>query len=195
MSLRPWHVVAGWGVGNLVLVAVLFGFHESLWGELLYLASGFPLAVFAAAIWYSDHISHSGVRTLGGSAIAAVPFGLGSALLGVGLIFATWLAIVGGVLVVLSGAELLRSRPQRLHASVAELARLPVRTLASPPTFSTAAMEEESSESEPESSVQSAGVGRAKRRGTPMTTSLALGAAAAAWLREVVRARQRRTDD
>jgi hypothetical protein len=192
MSLRPWHIVTGWGVGNLVLVGVLFGFHESLWGELLYLLAGVPLAIFAVAVWYSDHISHSGVRNLGGSADTALPFAFSCAVIGIGVIFSVWIVVVGVVLTLATGARLLHAAPTRLHAAPEELARLPVRTLASPPDFSTAALEEGNEDAEQASS---AGTPRsepgAHRRDSATVPAVALVAAAGMWVREVVKARRR----
>lgn len=193
MTLRPWHVVAGWGVGNLVLAGILFGFHESLWPELLYLAAGLPLALFAAGVWYSDHISHSGVRTVGGSAIAAVPFAFGCALIGLGLIYATWIALVGVLVVLATGVQLVRSAPARLPPPVPELARLPVKTLDSPPTFSTAALEEDGQGEEEPGADEAAESGR-PGADRPTTTSIAVAAGAAAWVVEIFRARRRRAE-
>lgn len=192
MSLRPWHVVTGWGIGNLVLVGVLFGFHESLWGELLYLLAGVPLAIFALAIWYSDHISHSGVRNLGGAAATALPFAFSCAVIGIGVIFSVWIAVVGVVLTLVTGAQLVRATPTRLHAAPEELARLPVRTLASPPDFSTAAFEDDDEDSEQGSSDESPrSEPGAHRRDHATVPAVALAAAAGMWVREVVRARRR----
>lgn len=193
MSLRPWHVVTGWGLGNLVLVGVLFSFHESLLGELLYLIAGVPLAIFAMAVWYSDHISHSGVRNLGGSPMIALPFAFGCAVIGIGLIFSVWIAVVGVVVAVVTGAHLVRARPTRLHAAPEELARLPVRTLASPPDFSTAAFEEGDEASEPGSAdVAPRTEPGAHHRDHATVPAVAVIAAAGMWVREVVKARRRR---
>jgi hypothetical protein len=161
-------------------------------GELLYLIAGVPLAIFAMAVWYSDHISHSGVRNLGGSPVIALPFAFGCAVIGIGVIFSVWIAVVGVVIAVVTGAQLVRARPNRLHAAPAELARLPVRTLASPPDFSTAAFEEGDEDSEPGSADVAPQSEPGAHRDHATVPAVALVAAAGMWVREVVKARRRR---
>jgi hypothetical protein len=194
MSMRPWHVVTGWGIGNLVLVGVLFAFHESLLAELLYLLAGVPLAIFATAVWYSDHISHTGVRSLGGSAVTALPFAFGCAVIGVGVIFSVWIAVVGIIIALVTGGQLLRAAPTRLHAAPEELVRLPVRTLTSPPSFTTAALEKDDADEDESDSGGEKPAASGRHRGEHATVpAVALVAAAGMWVREVVRARRRGT--
>jgi hypothetical protein len=106
-------VVLAWLAGNVVLIAVLFGFGESLVGELLYLCSSLPVLAFALAVG----VKHRGEGEVkqqialpagtGYSAAAAI----GSLLVGLGLIFAYWITIVGGLMVLWAGLKLWRARP------------------------------------------------------------------------------------
>lgn len=142
MIKKPWAVVFGWGALNMILWAVMFVFNASLWAEMVYVASALPLTLFGIGVWLSDHSSHSGVRTLGGNAGTAVPFALGCVLIGLGAIYARWLWLLGIGIVLVSAVQMLRSRPEKLHAPPEELARLPVRTLHAPPDDTTEALEQ-----------------------------------------------------
>jgi hypothetical protein len=100
MTVRPSVIVLGWLGANVILIAVLFGFGESLVGELLYLCSAVPVLAFAIALGWRNR----GERSLNtpiplpfGTGYAAVA-AIGALLLGLGLIFATWIAILGGLL-------------------------------------------------------------------------------------------------
>lgn len=174
MTMRPWAVVFGWGAFNVALWSVMFAFHARLWAELLYVASALPLTLFGIGVWVSDHTSHSGVRTLGGNAGTAVPFAFGSALIGVGAIYARWLWLLGIGIVLVSAVQMLRSRPEKLHAPPEELARLPVRTLESPPDDTTEAIK---AKEEAEQQRQQAN-GHVKRT-RPATSRTAMAATAA----------------
>ena len=114
MTVRPSAVVLGWLAANIVLTAVLFGFGESLVAELLYLCSSLPVLVFALAVGWGNH-GEGGVRAqiplpcgTGYAAGAAI----GGLLVGIGLIFAYWITIIGGLMVVWSALRLWRARPE-----------------------------------------------------------------------------------
>lgn len=106
MTLRPSVVVLGWMIANLVLVGVLFLFGEMLLAALLYLCSTVTILIFALAVRRGASEPRSAqqyVRLpagMGYSAVAAA----GILLIGIGLIFATWISVVG--LLVLLGAVL-----------------------------------------------------------------------------------------
>jgi hypothetical protein len=114
MTVRPAVVVLGWFAANVVLIAVLFGFGESLVGELLYACSSVPLLLFALAVgWGNRGEGEVGEQIpvpsgTGYSAIAAV----GSLLIGIGVVFAYWIAIVGALLAGWAGMRLWRTRPR-----------------------------------------------------------------------------------
>lgn len=114
MTVRPSAVALGWLAGNIVLVAVLFGFGESLVGELIYLCSSVPVLAFALAVGRGNR-GEDGAREhiplptgTGYVAVAAI----GSLLIGLGLIFAIWIVIVGGLLVAWAAVHLWRARQE-----------------------------------------------------------------------------------
>lgn len=195
MTVRPWHVVVGWGIANLGLAGALFAFPEGIFAEVLYLVASVPLGIFALAVWYSDHISHSGVRDLGGSAFAALPFAFGCFLTGIGAIYDAWITVVGVIILLASGFRMVRAAPARLHATPEELAGLPMRTLTSPPTFSTEAIEEAQERAEAARRAKEAEQvepdEKAKADGRRAFPTVAIAAAAGVWLREIIKARRR----
>lgn len=194
MTSRPWLIVLGWGAANAVLFSLMFAFNARLWAEMLYLCAGVPLTLFGVAIWAAGGAT-SQVRPLGGAAASAAPLAFGCALIGIGVIFAMWISLVGIVLVLGFGGKLLLARPGRIPVPHAQLARLPVRTLASEPTFSVeavrAAEEAETQQDEPagpegqdEGDDEGAGVAAAvSRAARPAALIAGIAAGIAAWWR------------
>lgn len=114
MTIRPAVVVLGWLAANVVLIAVLFGFGESLVAELLYLCSSVPVLVFALAVGLHKRGEGEVEKQIPlppGPGYAAVA-GIGSLLIGLGLAFTYWISIVGALMLAWSGWMLWRVRPE-----------------------------------------------------------------------------------
>jgi hypothetical protein len=111
MTVRPSLVVLGWLAANGVLVGVLFGFGESILAELLYLCSTVPLLVFAlfvARAARGRRPAQEYVRLPANPGYVGVA-AAGLFLIGIGLIFANWIAMVGAAIVIATAFALWRS--------------------------------------------------------------------------------------
>lgn len=111
MKMRPSTVLTGWLIANGLLAVILVAFDEHPLAYILYLVATVPLAVFGVAVLLAAPELGARNRIVLLPAGGIILVAAGMTLIGLGLVFVSWIAIVGGVLVV--GALLALLRPER----------------------------------------------------------------------------------
>lgn len=97
MSLRPSTVLVLWLLANAALAVMLVAFREHPLAYILYFVATVPLLTFGLAVLRAGPEFSERERLVLHPAGAIVFIAAGLTLVGLGIIFATWLAIVGGV--------------------------------------------------------------------------------------------------
>lgn len=104
-------VVAAWGVANLALAGLLVTFDSNPFEYVLYFASVLPISVAAAALWLAGPERGNQDRVvLPGATAPVVGLTVAITLIGLGVIFANWLSIVGALVAVAMVIALIRWR-------------------------------------------------------------------------------------